>query len=84
MDSVNNTNFALGFVQGNSMFGKLPNGLYKLKKLDTLRLDGTLMGEAPWLVVPDEGFTGSISTLIGGLQDLRWLFLSNNPMTGTM
>jgi len=71
-------------VNGNSMFGEIPNGLYKLKKLDTLRLDDTLMGEAPWLVVPDEGFTGSISTLIGGLQDLRWLFLSNNPMTGTM
>jgi len=66
------------------MFGSIPNGLYKLKKLEILRLDETLMSEAPWLKVPDEGFTGSLDPLIGGLQDLRWLLLSNNPLTGTM
>ena len=71
-------------LNGNSMFGDVPNGLYKMTKLEILRLDDTLMNESPWLVVPDEGFTGSISTFIGGLQDLRWLLLSNNPMTGTM
>lgn len=66
------------------MTGDIPQGLYKLTKLEILRLDETLEGQAPWFVVPDEGFTGSISTLIGGLQDLRWLVLSNNPLTGTM
>lgn len=71
-------------VNGNSMFGEIPQGLYKMSNLEVLRLDDTLMNEAPWLVVPDEGMTGSISTFIGALQDLRWLLISNNPMTGTM
>jgi len=72
-------------VNGNSMFGEIPQDLYKmLGKLEVLRLDNTLMNEPPWLAVPDEGISGSISTLIGELQDLRWLLLSNNPMTGTM
>ena len=55
-----------------------------MSNLEVLRLDDTLMNEAPWLVVPDEGMTGSISTFIGALQDLRWLLISNNPMTGTV
>lgn len=66
------------------MFGELPQGLWKFKKLQNLRLDDTLMNEAPWLVVPDEGFTGSLSPLIGDMQDLRYLFLNNNPISGTM
>lgn len=66
------------------MWGELPNGLYKMKKLERLRLDGTLMNETPWLVDPDEGFTGSISTFIGGLEDLEILLLSDNPITGTL
>ena len=71
-------------VNGNSIFGEIPQGLYKMSNLEVLRLDDTLMNEAPWLVVPDEGMTGSISTFIGALQDLRWLLISNNPMTGTV
>ena len=71
-------------ANGNSLFGEIPQGLYKMLGLEVLRVDDTLMDEPPWLVVPDEGISGSISTFIGGLQDLRWLLLSNNPMTGTM
>ncbi|KAL7546031.1 hypothetical protein ACHAWF_009377, partial [Thalassiosira exigua] len=71
-------------VNGNSMFGEIPSGLYDLTEMQVLRLDDTLMNEAPWLVVPDEGLTGSISTLMGNMTDLRWLLLSNNPMSGTI
>jgi len=66
------------------MFGQIPNGLFKMKKLEILRLDDTLMDEAPWLAVADQGFTGSISSSIGALQDLKWLLLQNNPLTGTI
>ena len=66
------------------MFGPIPNGLYKLKKLEILCLDDTLMSEAPWLIDPDEGFTDSLDPLIGGMQDLKMLLLSNNPLSGTM
>ena len=66
------------------MFGTIPDGLYELKKLEVLRLDDTLTREAPWLAVPNEGISGSISTLIGGLKYLSILYLNNNPMTGTM
>ena len=66
------------------MFGEIPSGLYNLTRLSVLRFDDTLMKESPWLVSEDEGFTGSISTLIGSLQQLRALFLSNNPLSGTV
>ena len=71
-------------VQGNSMFGDIPQGLYKMADLEVLRLDDTLMADSPWLVSSDEGFTGSISTFIGGLQKLKLLLLNNNPITGTI
>jgi len=71
-------------LNGNSIFGEIPDGLYNLKKLSALRLDDTLMREAPWLAVRNEGINGSISTLIGGLQDLEHLYLNNNPISGTI
>ncbi|KAL7540243.1 hypothetical protein ACHAXR_009966 [Thalassiosira sp. AJA248-18] len=71
-------------VNGNSMFGEIPDGLYKMQKLTHLRLDDTMMAKEPWLTVPDEGFTGTISTLIGTLKDLEWLILTNNPLSGTI
>jgi hypothetical protein len=55
-----------------------------MTKLEILRLDDTLMKESPWLVTNDEGFTGSISTSIGNLQELRGLLLNNNPLSGTV
>lgn len=71
-------------MQGNSMTGEIPDSLYNMKKLEMLRLDDTLMAEDPWLAVSDEGFTGSISTLIGDLKKLRMLLITNNPISGTM
>lgn len=66
------------------MYGEIPNGLYKMKKLEILRLDNTMTREEPWMVVSDEGFTGSLNPLIGDMKDLKWLFLSDNPINGTM
>jgi hypothetical protein len=66
------------------MYGEIPSGLYNMTKLEILRFDDTLMKESPWLVNKDEGFTGSISTLIGNLQELRGLLLNSNPLSGTV
>ena len=66
------------------MYGEIPDGLYKLSRLKWLRLDDTLERQYPWLIVPDEGFSGTISTRIGQLKSLKLLFLSDNPLTGTM
>jgi len=71
-------------VNGNSMHGDIPPGLYNLTKLENLRLDETLMANSPWLVDPDEGFTGTLSERIGELKKLRLLLLSNNPISGTI
>ena len=49
----------------------------------TKYLDEKTLTDAP-LVEPNQGFTGSISTLIGRFKDLRWLLLNNNPISGTM
>ena len=66
------------------MYGEIPSGLYNLTELKIFQLDDTLMKELPWLVTNDEGFTGSISTSIGNLQELRGLLLNNNPLSGTV
>ena len=66
------------------MFGELPSSLYELTRLKELRLDSTLMREAPWMEVSDEGFNGTISESIGNLINLQRLYLSDNPLTGTM
>lgn len=66
------------------MYGEIPFGLYKLQDLIVLRLDDTLEKQDPWIVDPNEGFTGSLTTHIGGMKDLRWLLLNNNPISGTM
>jgi len=66
------------------MFGEIPISLYELTRLKELRLDGTLMREAPWMEVADEGFNGTLSENIGNLTKLRRLYLSDNPLTGTV
>merc|ERR1711862_532222 len=71
-------------VNGNSMHGDIPPGLYNLTKLKVLRLDSTIMADSPWLVDPDEGFTGTLSERIGELKELRLLALSYNPISGTV
>jgi len=71
-------------VNGNSMYGPVPESLFSLKKLEVIRLDETLSADPPWIEVSDEGFTGSISTEIGQLKNLKWLLLHSNPLSGTV
>lgn len=66
------------------MYGQVPDSLFNLKKLEVLRLDETLSAESPWVEVSNEGFTGSISTEIGTMKNLKWLTLNANPMSGTI